>query len=99
MAFRSIFRWMILFALLMNVILSMAADREKIALHSCTNIQSLVNISLVGHGYKVTNLSNLSSFKIQMQWLNNQNIAFDAILQARLIGSTIVAANVHPSSN
>jgi hypothetical protein len=90
---------MILLSLLLNVISSLATDVEQISLHSCSNIQSLVNISLVGHGYKVANLSNLSSFKIQMQWLNNQNIAFDAVLQTRLIGSTIIAANVHPSSN
>jgi hypothetical protein len=99
MAFRSILRWIILFLILLNVTPSIAADGEQIPLHSCSFIQSLVNISLIGHGYKVANLSSLSSFKIQMQWLNNQNIAFDAVLQARLIGSTIVAANVHPSSN
>jgi hypothetical protein len=98
MAFCSISRWIILFSMLLNFILSIAAEGERISLQSCPNIQSLVNITLIGHGYKVANLSNLSLFKIQMHWLNNQKVSFDAVIQARLIGTTIVAADVNPSS-
>eukprot|EP00596_Hydrurales_sp_CCMP1899_P008368 CAMPEP_0119039240 /NCGR_PEP_ID=MMETSP1177-20130426/8642_1 /TAXON_ID=2985 /ORGANISM="Ochromonas sp, Strain CCMP1899" /LENGTH=627 /DNA_ID=CAMNT_0007002893 /DNA_START=377 /DNA_END=2260 /DNA_ORIENTATION=+ len=34
-----------------------------------------------------------------MHWLNNQETSFDAVIQARLFGTTIVAANVDPSNS
>jgi hypothetical protein len=84
--------------MLLNFKLSLAAEGERVSLQSCPNLQSLINITLVGHGYKIANLSKLSLFKIKMHWLNNQETSFDAVIQARLFGTTIVAANVDPSS-
>ena len=66
----------------------------------CPNLRHLVDISLSGHGFKVVPLSFAASFYIHIRPLaaNLINRTLDTVLQARLIGTTILAADIVPST-
>jgi hypothetical protein len=66
----------------------------------CPNLHKLVNISLSGNGYRVAPLGLRTSFSIHIEPVSTRlrGIALlDSVLQARLHGTTILAAEVEPS--
>ena len=66
---------------------------------TCPNLHKLVNISLSGNGYRMTTLGQRTTFSIQVEPVSSRLIgkSLDSVLQARLHGSTILAAEIEPS--
>ena len=66
---------------------------------TCPNLHKLVNISLSGSGYHLAPLGQRTTFNIHVEPVSTRLIgkSLDSILQARLHGTTILAAEIEPS--
>ena len=66
---------------------------------TCPNLHKLVNISLSGNGYHVAPLGQRTTFSIHIKPIAARLVgkSLDSVLQARLHGSTILAAEIEPS--